>query len=111
MISGATEEELIVANARAEVLTKCGKDILDILDNQNEKYEKQLEHEVKYQNSEVVRLNKECDTYMKIATKRGNIITELEKYLYERRLTDIDGKTMVNRLLDKLKELKGDNNE
>jgi hypothetical protein len=57
MISGASEEELIIANARAEVLTKCGKNVLDILDNQNEEYERKLENEVKYQNSEVIRLN------------------------------------------------------
>lgn len=97
MISGATEEELIIANARAEVLTKCGKDILDILDNQNEKYEKQLEHEVKYQNNEVVRLN--------------NIIDELEKYIKDTKkysnmiYMDMDF-IKVEDILDKLKELK-----
>lgn len=102
MISGATEEELIVANARAEVLTKCGKDILDILDNQNEKYEKQLEHEVKYQNNEVVRLN--------------NIIDELEEDLEKNYIRwkkyakthkeDAWRMIICKYYLDKLKELK-----
>lgn len=32
---------------------------------------------------EIERLNKECDTYMKIATQRGNIIEELEKWIDE----------------------------
>lgn len=97
MISGANEEELIVANARAEVLTKCGKDILDILDNQNEKYEKQLEHEVKYQNNEVVRLN--------------NIINGMEKFFknsFDNEVRPLGSyKVSVWTIcLDKLKELK-----
>lgn len=37
----------------------------------------------------------------------NNIINELEKKLLELRLTDVDGKTIVYRLLDKLQELKG----
>lgn len=32
---------------------------------------------------EIERLNKECDTYMKIATKRGNIIKEAIEYINE----------------------------
>lgn len=36
----------------------------------------------------------------------NNIINELEKKLLELRLTDVDGKTIVYRLLDKLQELK-----
>jgi len=39
----------------------------------------------------------------------NNIIDELEKYMIERRLTDIDGRTMVYQILYKLNELKGDN--
>jgi HEPN domain-containing protein len=38
-----------------------------------------------------------------------NIIDELEKYMLERRLTDIDGRTMIYEILDKLNKLKGDN--
>lgn len=38
----------------------------------------------------------------------NNIINELENKLLELRLTDVDGKTIVYRLLDKLKELKGE---
>lgn len=38
--------------------------------------------------------------------KLNKIIDEWEKYLCERRLTDIDGRTMVNCLLNKLTELK-----
>ena len=37
----------------------------------------------------------------------NNIINELEKKLLELRLTDVDGKTIVYRLLNKLQELKG----
>ena len=110
MISGASEEELIIANARAEVLTKCGKNVLDILDNQNEEYERKLENEVKYQNSEVIRLN--------------NIINELEKSLekvfekMEEKQIEIEGRGYyytdllpIEEVLDKLKELKGGKNE
>lgn len=39
----------------------------------------------------------------------NNIIDELEKYMLERRLTDIDGRTMIYQILYKLNELKGDN--
>ena len=49
--------------------------------------------ELKYAKKEIERLN--------------NIINELEKKLLELRLTDVDGKTIVYRLLDKLQELKG----
>ena len=41
----------------------------------------------------------------------NNIINELEKKLLELRLTDVDGKTIVYRLLDKLQELKGEDKE
>lgn len=103
MISGATEEELIVANARAEVLTKCGKDILDILDNQNEKYEKQLEHEVKYQNNEVVRLNN-------IINETRRILGEYKHYSVPDEQQNAKNEAIVdeayNQLHSNLKELK-----
>lgn len=41
----------------------------------------------------------------------NNIINELEKKLLELRLTDVDGKTIVYRLLNKLQELKGSDKE
>lgn len=41
----------------------------------------------------------------------NNIINELEKKLLELRLTDVDGKTIAYRLLDKLQELKGSDKE
>ena len=41
----------------------------------------------------------------------NNIINELEKKLLELRLTDVDGKTIIYRLLDKLQELKGSDKE
>lgn len=37
-----------------------------------------LEMELEEKDKEIERLNKECDTYMKIATKRGNIIDEYQ---------------------------------
>ena len=51
-----------------------------------------LYHQIYEKDKEIERLN--------------NIIDELEKYLLQLRLTDVDGKTIVYRLLDKLKELK-----
>ena len=56
---------------------------------------------------EVERLNKECDTYMKIATKRGNIINELEKWLINE-YSKYNGAIRIANVLDKLKELKGE---
>ena len=41
--------------------------------------------------------------------KLNNIINELEKYMLDRRLTDIDGRTMIYQVLYKLNELRGDN--
>lgn len=61
---------------------------------------------------EIDRLNKECDTYMKIAAKRGNIIEELENYVKKERDTTIFSQYYFNAMcnvLDKLKELKEDN--
>lgn len=40
----------------------------------------------------------------------NNIINELENKLLQLRLTDIDGRTIVYRMLDKLKELKDSDN-
>lgn len=65
---------------------------------------------------EIERLNKECDTYMKIATKKDNIINELEKYLIEKieymKSHSIERMITYDDCLYKLKELKeGDNNE
>ena len=59
---------------------------------------------------EIDRLNKECDTYMKIATKRGNIINELEKWLNKvlEIYINVDIKTLLM-VKDKLKELKEGN--
>ena len=50
-----------------------------------------------------------CETadLQKENQRLNNIINELEKKLLELRLTDVDGKTIVYRLLDKLQELKG----
>lgn len=75
---------------------------------------------------EIERLNKECDTYMKIAAKKDNIIDELEKWLneyyetnrkwYNNELTPHDmeyyesdyrsTEFMIVKFLRKLKELK-----
>lgn len=67
-------------------------------------YQDLLEENNKQQ-KEIERLNHECDTYLKIATKRKNIIDELEKWLsfefYEMGL-DVP----IDEVLDKLKELK-----
>lgn len=61
---------------------------------------------------EIDRLNKECDTYMKIATKRGNIINELEKWLNKvlEIYINVDIKTLLM-VKDKLKELKEEGNK
>lgn len=70
---------------------------------------KELFKEVCFQKKEIERLNKECDAYMKIATKRGNIIEELEKDLQSK--IDKDKLNLISNphwlyVLDKLKSLK-----
>ena len=54
-----------------------------------------------------VEAHKHLITANKEIERLNNIINELEKKLLELRLTDVDGKTIVYRLLDKLQELKG----
>ena len=65
------------------------------------------------QQKEIERLNKECDTYMKIATKRGNIIDELENFIETYAIPEFNLSEEPTRyfmetkiILDKLKELK-----
>ena len=53
----------------------------------------------------------EIKEYEKEIERLNNIINELEKKLLELRLTDVDGRTIVYRLLDKLQELKGSDKE
>ena len=69
-----------------------------------------LEKQIEEKDKEIDRLNKECDTYMKIATKRGNIINELEKWLNKvlEIYINVDIKTLLM-VKDKLKELKEGN--
>lgn len=57
---------------------------------------------------EIERLNKECDAYMKIATKKDNIINELEKYFNEQiqKSWEIEEQCYEN-IESKLQELKG----
>lgn len=59
-------------------------------------------HDIPILVEELEKANKEIE-------RLNNIIDKLEKYMLERRLTDIDGRTMVYQILDKLNELKGDN--
>lgn len=93
MISGMTEEGIELANARLDVLMKCGENTLKIIDNDYE--------------NEIVRLQQETE-------RLYNIINELEKYLtnnYESLLgmkeeANVYCKLVNKDILDKLKELK-----
>ena len=82
-----------------------------ILNNRKAKilvrYLKEKDKEIERLNTEIDYLNKLRDDDAKELLKKDNIIDELEKYLLELRLTDVSGKTIVYRLLDKLKKLKG----
>lgn len=74
-----------------------------------QKQQEIINNSLEEKDKEIERLNKECDTYMKIATKRGNIIDELEKDLEEK--IDEDRLNILSNshwkyVLDKLKELK-----
>lgn len=91
---------------------------VEVLDNTdyilNNRKAKILVRYLKEKQQEIDRLNKECDTYMKIATKRGNIINKLEKYIKENYVIDEPIK-FKNDLLDILqgsdKELKEEDNK
>ena len=82
-----------------------------ILNNRKAKilvrYLKEKDKEIERLNTEIDYLNKLRDDDAKELLKKDNIIDELDKYLLELRLTDVSGKTIVYRLLDKLKKLKG----
>jgi flagellar motility protein MotE (MotC chaperone) len=76
--------------------------------NQDELQEK--DKEIERLNNEIKTLLKENSNKEKVIIKQNNIIGAIEKYLLELRLTDVPGKTIVYRLLDKLKALKEGNN-
>jgi hypothetical protein len=74
----------------------------DTLIKDNNKKDKEIER----LNNEIKALLKENGNKEKLIIKQNNIIGAIEKYLLELRLTDVPGKTIVYRLLDKLKALK-----
>ena len=69
----------------------------------------------KYTISKLQEENKKLQEYVlkytDVVDQQAKTINELEKCLLELRLTDVDGKTIVYRLLDKLKKLKGEQDD
>lgn len=124
MISGASDEELEIMNARAKVLSICGSEVLEILDKTNEEYEKKLKSAINELNWDVDKLSRGLTKKDKENNRLNNIINELEKYTVE------NIEVLKNRLnspfcnfekvtkellifqnyLDKLKALKENNN-
>ncbi len=109
MISGANEEELDIANARADLLLEIQK-----LKQENEELKEALENKkMCYYN------NKAYD--IKVLLNKNNILTEFEKWL-EEKIKTVGGKYKDNDFADgylkalqlstyELQELKGSSNE
>ena len=94
-----------------------GKEYI-IIDSEKVDLQEELNKTIVKQMKEIERLNKKLENLEELNNANyqsfievNNIINELEKKLLELRLTDVDGKTIVYRLLDKLQELKGSNKE
>ena len=83
---------------KEELFTYCGGLLSEVWDY--EKENEQLHNKVE-ELMELYTTERHCKDDYKA------IINELEKKLLELRLTDVDGRTIVYRLLDKLQELKG----
>lgn len=83
MISGASDEELEIANARADVLLKCGSEVLEILDKTNEEYEKKLKSAINELNWDVDKLSRGLTKKEREIDRLNNIINELEKWCNE----------------------------
>ena len=90
--------EIIENRPRIQYDTDLSKDgaMYDI----NEYYQTKRHYNIYKMDKELLEKEEEIE-------RLNNIINELENKLLELRLTDVDGKTIVYRLLDKLQELKG----
>ena len=104
MISGASEEELELANARANILLNCYSSDLETVD-------KYYEKEIDRLNNLNKQLVEECQRLDDEETRLNNIINELEKDLNEaydelHRGELVNGRELINNIFQDLKELK-----